>query len=522
MISVTNEKLFKWTTIVSVLSILVTVSVIAGSSYTPPIYNYGSVELGVKTVVARFANGTYFVQALNGPNKDSILYQSTDADVAINTALSLSLNGTVYINNTGIDYEIDNPIAMRSWTNLTLNNGVVIRQMTGRYIINFYGIPGSPLRNAHMSSLGNATLYGGGVAVFFYLTYNSSLRNLEITNAGDNLIRILKSHNNTFENIYGHKYSVSGSFSGGIDLNGGSRNKFINCVIDAEKQPTSRCPIFIGGGEDDSSYNEILGGQYKNSDRDNGIYIDYGGYGANYTKVINVTVSGNQAPGHAGIKVRPSSHCTITGLVSENNYNGMEMGTEMGPESGESGNSTFNYVQGSMKNNLNVGLILWIDKEGRSISNNTFIVTCENNTRQGILLENDYYNSTIAFNEFNATCNNNGRSGVMLVAGTSSSYVRRNSFNGTLKGNGEYGALLTGTYNLNCVDNRFNIVALNNVYGNISDAGTRTRINGYGKEAAGIGNSPTALLWDVGDIVENTSDQTLWIKDTDGTMRKLA
>jgi len=58
--------------------------------------------------------------------------------------------------------------------------------------------------------------------------------------------------------------------------------------------------------------------------------------------------------------------------------------------------------------------------------------------------------------------------------------------------------------------------------GPISDAGTRTRINGLGREAAGVGGIPTAANWDIGDLVRNTDDNTLWIKCADGVMRQLA
>jgi hypothetical protein len=66
-----------------------------------------------------------------------------------------------------------------------------------------------------------------------------------------------------------------------------------------------------------------------------------------------------------------------------------------------------------------------------------------------------------------------------------------------------------------------NCVFVNHVTGDINDAGTRTRINGLGREAAGIGGTPTAENWDVGDMVLNTDDNTVWIKDYTGAMRRL-
>lgn len=57
---------------------------------------------------------------------------------------------------------------------------------------------------------------------------------------------------------------------------------------------------------------------------------------------------------------------------------------------------------------------------------------------------------------------------------------------------------------------------------NLTTKLARNRINGLGREAAGIGGTPTAALWDVGDRVQNTDDNTHWIKDYDGIMRQIA
>ena len=55
------------------------------------------------------------------------------------------------------------------------------------------------------------------------------------------------------------------------------------------------------------------------------------------------------------------------------------------------------------------------------------------------------------------------------------------------------------------------------------DAGTRTRLNGHSTEAMATGVAPTAALWDIGDVVQNSAFPTeVWIKDPTGTMRRLA
>jgi len=58
--------------------------------------------------------------------------------------------------------------------------------------------------------------------------------------------------------------------------------------------------------------------------------------------------------------------------------------------------------------------------------------------------------------------------------------------------------------------------------GEVLDNGSKTRIEGLGQGAYGIGGTPTATDWSVGGIVRNTDDNTFWIKDYTGTMRKLA
>jgi len=72
-----------------------------------------------------------------------------------------------------------------------------------------------------------------------------------------------------------------------------------------------------------------------------------------------------------------------------------------------------------------------------------------------------------------------------------------------------------------------NIVGPGNRYINITwahvkDEGSKTRIHGLARGAYGVGVPPTAGDWEVGDIVRNTDDNTLWIKCADGVMRQLA
>ena len=63
---------------------------------------------------------------------------------------------------------------------------------------------------------------------------------------------------------------------------------------------------------------------------------------------------------------------------------------------------------------------------------------------------------------------------------------------------------------------------LNSGTADIVDGGTRTRINGLGREASG-GGAPTAADWNFGDMVQDTDNPANhWVLDYDGTFRQVA
>lgn len=478
--------------------------------------SHGIIDFGIDTCVRQFENGTYYVETISD-GVTEIVYANADADSTINYAIGLSVGGTVFVVNIGSDYEINNPIRMKTGVTLLFDNNVRITQTAQGNTITFSGSSSNRVTHAHVDSLGRATLYGG--SVFMNYANNCSIRNVEITNTPSTLIELRYADYNILENIYGHKYSVSGSSSHGILINGATRNKILNCTVDAEKQATSRSALMIWGGYSDTSHNEVIGGEFKNSATDNGIYVCSGeDYSADYTTIIGVRVSGNQADGHSGIKIRPSSYNIVTDFISENNHNGMEMGTYMSSGDHYLPNSTGNIIKGVLRNNDMVGLVLYTDGDGYSVSGNSFQIIVENNGNHGIwMTDGGNSNTDIAFNNISVTCIGNSRSGIYFDVG-GSSYIWRNNISGIFADNGESGIYVGGA---NCVDNRFDVIAANNTSQDIRDTGTRTRINGAGKEAAGVGNSPTASLWDIGNIVKNTDDGTSWIKDADGTMKSL-
>ena len=488
------------------------------------IRSHGRIDYGVNTRVGQFENGTYYVEVVYDDGTSEMVYKSADADEVINHAISISFGGSVFVTYTGKDYEIDDTIHMMAYVTLLLDNNVRIKQTVGKIILTFVGTESEHLINAHVNSLGQAILYGSGSGgnggIFMQYADNCSIRNIEVTNAGSYLINLRMSDDNILENVYGHKFSVSGSASHGVKLDSSARNKLLNCTIDAEQQPTSRsCLLIICNYPKDGMYNEIIGGEYRNSAEDNGIYLCSAGESTvDYTTIKDVRLSGNQDPGHSGLKLRPASYCTITGVISENNYNGMEMGTHMNPEWREQTSSNHNYIQGNFSNNLKDGVIMWIDHHDYTISNNEFSIITNGNGLHGLVITTaTWSNAEIKYNEVNIESRNNAQSGVWMEE-NGGSYVERNNVTGISENNVDYGVRIQGP---DCIDNRFDVLAANNTWGDISDSGIRTRINGVGREAAGVGNPPTASLWDVDDIVINTDDDTSWTKDASGTMKPL-
>jgi len=150
---------------------------------------------------------------------------------------------------------------------------------------------------------------------------------------------------------------------------------------------------------------------------------------------------------------------------------------------------------------------------------NTTILSCEFETsqKQGLYLVN-VENEVIG-----GYVRNNSQIGVGSQAGCvlGAAADRTRIIGVTFEGNNQelYGLYLVA----GATDCRIDqCMFANHVKQAIYDDGTRTRINGLGRGAYGVGGTPTAGEWDIGDLVRNTDDNTLWIKCADGVMRKLA
>ncbi|NWG11065.1 PKD domain-containing protein [Candidatus Bathyarchaeota archaeon] len=485
--------------------------------------SHGTIDYGIDTRVGQFENRTCYLEILFDNGTSQIISKSTDADAVINQAIAMSIGGSVFISYSEKDYRIDAPIIMKDYVTLILDNNVRINQTASRAIVSFEGSSSDHLTNAHIDSFGRAVFIGSGLSgntgIYMNYAYGCSVKNVEVTNTGLSLIKLKLSDNNTLQNIYAHKYSVAMTANHGIELDSSAYNKLLNCTVDAEDFANSRSCLYIGCNyAKHGMYNEIIGGAYMNSAQDNGIYICSSGLGSvDYTTVKDVRVSGNLDSGHSGFKLRPASHCTVTGLISENNHFGVTLGTHMNPGEAATADSDYNYIQGIIRNNDRVGISLEIDYDGYTISNNKFDIVTEGNGHHGILITTyGRANAEISYNEINVESRNNNMSGIWMEE-YGGSRVEGNVIRGIFENNVDYGVHVQGS---GSIDNKFDCVIQNNGI-NVYDRGTRTRINKVGKEAAGAGNSRTPAFWDVDDIVQNTDDGTSWIKNVDGTMTLL-
>jgi len=141
------------------------------------------------------------------------------------------------------------------------------------------------------------------------------------------------------------------------------------------------------------------------------------------------------------------------------------------------------------------------------------------------ILDNGEYGVNLGASSKLANCNiqNNSQKtvntydGVLLNANSHRAVIADNYIDG----------VDSQRYGINVPANALDVKIANNVIrrnvtADINDAGTRTRINGLGREASG-GGAPVAANWSIGDIVQDTDNPANhWIKDYDGNMRQIA
>jgi hypothetical protein len=470
--------------------------------------SYVTIKYNANTRVNQFDNGTLYVQVLRNDGTLETVYESMDADETINFAIGLA--GSVFICYSGSDYEIDSTINMKTNVTVVLDTNVHLKQTNAAA----KAVKFNSVKNAHLLGLGNAVISGQGIELNY--AYECSVEDIEIRGSPNSWLYVHNSDDNVLENLYGHDWE---DFHG-ILLENATGNKIADVISDGEHGPQTRSALVIGGSEGPSYNNQIVGGKFMGSHLDNAIYLGGWEYPVENNTLAGFIASGCQASGHAGIKLRPSSYNTITGFIVEDCYNGIEIGTTYDGESGY-GSSIGNIFEGVIRDSINTGLILNIDGEGLSISKNTFTLTIQGSGKSGVWVSHDKTTSTIEHNQFNLVSYENYDDGVEIEINTAAR-VTQNYFKAVCTDNGGYGVNLHGSQASYIMDNRFDLVVENNILGDVQDEGLRTRMNGFGKEAAGAGNPPTASLWDVGDIVENTDDNAIWVKTYDEIMVKIS
>jgi len=504
----------------SLISNSVTISSTGKIQFTPSPPKIPALPTTYDFIVYRLGD-KYIVE-----NEATTVFSSYDATEVLQYALDSAINKKVLI-KLG-EYLINNTLYMRSNVTVVLEDGCAIKMtVADKWIIYYINVNCSYLTSNGLATITGLGTGGAEKGIVLHYSDNNILSNLCVESMAEELLEIRQSNNNVFKNIIGYNYSLGVYASHGVVLDSSVGNYLLDLIIDANYVEKSRSPLLLIGNYAPCTGNFVIGGAFKNSARDNGIYLCGYAYPVKNNFLANFSVSGNTAAGHAGLKLRAASNNIIYNFSSFDNYNGVEVGTDMTIENPLEPNSTENYIQGICRNNKNVGLIIYIDKERRAVANNIFDLLLANNGNNGIWIAVEFAEGIVENNVFYVSSINNAYNGIGVDITVSSGYVRNNYFKGVFSNNSLYGIRLQNSqtpeeYAKNFVDNRFDVVLENNSLGNIYGYGTRTCINKYGEEDAAFGNPPTSAFWKIEDIVKNINDGTYWIKDEDGIMKPLA
>lgn len=490
-------------------------------------------------------------------SSDNIVYTNSSFQDALQWSLkfiSLLGGGDILVRNPGVQITMDHTQAngyspqsavyftspnINVWfepgTNIKMLNDQNwgLFKLDGRWM-------GINITNSRMEGMNGtfhiigAGTYGGEKGIYLRDARNNTFRNIEISNTAEAAISFdadaggeapAYNDNNTFENLYIHEWAqgIYTSLGFGID---GSYNRVINVTMDGMNSGQTRSALYFGAETSRSHDNVVIGGQFLNTRYDNGIYMNSWAHSVDHNFLTGFTVSGNHAGGHSGLKLRPSSYNVITNFTSENNHYGIDTGTVMPGETPAGtendagrpfdGWNRGNYIQGTLRDNDVVGLVVTADSDGLGVENNTYdlVITGSPN---GIWFANGAPNAADGFEQNNTFYVNidNCTRGIVLDGVLINGSNRNNHITGIINNSGQYAIYIA---NSNSYDNRFD-VAIDGSVKTVTDNGTRNRINGIGRFAYGAGNIPNASQWDIGDVVINTDDNAYWLKDADGTMK---
>lgn len=255
----------------------------------------------------------------------------------------------------------------------------------------------------------------------------------------------------------------------GIEVWESDYTEIINCV---SRDTTVGYGIEItGGGTTHCDYTTVIGGLYEGNNK-SGVRIS--GTNVLYTKCIGVTSVNNSG----------SNQCK-----------GFEVAV----------NANFAEINGCVSHgNDDMGIL--IATEGcRVIGGEVYNHTT--NTKRAVYVEGNkcVVDGTVIHD-------NTGGSGVYVVGD--------NCLVGNVQSyNNAYGIYVHANADKTRIDD---CQLETNTTSNLTDGGTKTRINGLGREACG-GGAPTAADWNFGDVVQDTDNPANhWVKDYDGTFRRIA
>lgn len=343
---------------------------------------------------------------------DVITYDTNSLTV-LNRAISdVSLmKGSLFVYNG--TYEISGAINMKSNVNMTLQDGCFINETSMAINTNIIYFP--VCTNSSINANSNATIHGtatnGQRGIMMRdcsgITISASKPNgLKLFNTGHSWLDGTNINNSLFQNLYGYQWMMSFQFPwAGAIFDGMQNCQIINMTSDG-LNGMSRSALVIGGQTYPANNVNITGGLFENAYYDNGIYL--GGWEKPVTniRITNVTTAHNNAygTGHSGLKIRPACNVTVTGWVSNYDFNGIEMDTTADTEGNtyNTGGSWYNSISGTINYPLNAGLILDLFGSNKNQSNmyNTFHLAINNATGSGVWIDNGYAGtpSVISYN----------------------------------------------------------------------------------------------------------------------------
>ena len=411
------------------------------------------------------ATATYMVNGTTG----QVDYQSTNASNMINFAISNTTFGTVVLQSGS--HSISSAIIPKSNVTLSLMAGAILTRVVAStgYMFDADSISDFHLIGQPHVMIDCNSLYGFD---FDQVTF-CSIENLEIKNSLSGAIYLKRSNDSVLRNLYVHAWDKAAASSHCIEIDGSSRNVLDHLIVDGiDANAAARVCVWVGNNyyaTMESGDNKILGGWYKNSPTDNGIYIS----GVYNQTIIGTTISGCHASDHGGLKLRPSIKAQVSDLRIMDCWGGIEVSTS----GARFDNSEFNYVQAIITDSVGYGVNVVTDAANENVTGNVFDLIITNVTAgHGLNFGTSYTNCFLTGNTFQLTESLINKAGVSMSCSETSSSVSYNTITGYFNRTGTAG--FSGGIrinNANCTNNYFHVFSNYDLGGDyVVDSGTNT------------------------------------------------